>query len=137
MKTVNCILLIDNLEADNYFHGYLLKDAGVCNHLKIATSGFEAIAYLKNASERDPDGTFPVPDLIFLDINMPKMNGFDFLEAYEKLHEKLKSSVVMAILTTSLNPEDRIRALQYHEIKEFLIKPLTLEVVHQFIEKHF
>ncbi|HET6555828.1 MAG TPA: response regulator [Prolixibacteraceae bacterium] len=137
MKTINCILLVDNFDADNYYNSIILKNAGLCNHLKTAISGIEALEYLKNASENDQHGSFPIPDILFLDINMPGMNGFEFLEEFKKLDEKLKSSVVIVLLTTFLNSEDRKRALQYKEIKEILIKPLTIEVFNQLIEKHF
>ena len=65
------------------------------------------------------------------------MNGFEFLEEYKKLEEKLKSKVVIVMLTTSLNPDDRERALATKEVTEFQNKPLTIETLNEIIEKYF
>ena len=68
---------------------------------------------------------------------MPRMNGFEFLEEYKKLDESLKSKVLIVMLTTSLNPEDRKRAMAFGEVNEFQTKPLSIEVLKEIIEKHF
>jgi CheY-like chemotaxis protein len=137
MKKINCILLVDDNPADNEFHKIKIMKAGVTNYIKVVTSGQAALDYLAKAGEPTNSETFPKPDLIYLDINMPGMNGFEFLEEYKKLEEKLKSKVVIIMLTTSLNPDDRERALATHEVTEFQNKPLTIEILHEIIEKYF
>ena len=136
-KKVNCILLVDDNSADNYFNEYIIMHGDVCNQTKVALNGLEAIAYLKKAGEPNQAGHFPGPDIIFLDINMPRMNGFEFLEEYKKLDEALKSKVMIIMLTTSINPEDKVKALAYKEVNEFHTKPLSIEVVQEIIERHF
>jgi len=137
MKKINCILLVDDNPADNQFHQIKISKAGVTNYVKIATSGQDALNYLAKAGEPGHTEDFPKPDLIYLDINMPGMNGFEFLEEYKKLEEKLKSKVVIIMLTTSLNPDDRDRALATKQVTEFQNKPLTIETLHEIIEKYF
>ncbi|MBI2270703.1 MAG: response regulator [Bacteroidetes bacterium] len=132
MKKINCILLIDDNTADNEFHTLTIKEANVCNHIQVALNAIEGLNYIKNQSE-----LLPKPDLIYLDINMPGMSGFDFLAEYAKLDKKLKSKVVIIMLSTSLNPDDRKRANEIDEVTEFQNKPLTVEITQKTIEKYF
>ena len=136
MKKINCILLVDDNPADNEFHKIIINDSKVCNNVKIATSGSKALEYIiKSGTEGDTD--FPKPDLIFLDINMPGMNGFEFLEEYHSLDAKLKSRIVIIMLSTSLNPDDAEKARQIKEVTEFMNKPLMADSLKATIEKYF
>lgn len=137
MKKVKCILLVDDNEADNVLHQIVLDDAGVCDYVKIATDGVKALEYIVNAGKPDQEAQYPKPDLIFLDINMPRMNGFEFLDEYHKLDEALKAKVTIIMLTTSLNPEDKKIATSYGEINGFENKPLTSEMLNQIVERYF
>ena len=137
MKKINCILLIDDSPADNEFHKIKIMKADVCNHIQIVTRGQKALEYIIKAGEPNQSESFPTPDLIYLDINMPGMNGFEFLGEYKKLDNKLKSKVVIIMLTTSLNPDDREKAIATEEVTDFQNKPLTVEMLHETIEKYF
>lgn len=136
MKTINCILLVDDNPADNEFHKIIINDSKVCNKVQVATTGRNALDYIIKSGVNGTEG-FPKPDLIFLDINMPGMNGFEFLEEYHKLDEKLKSKIVIIMLSTSLNPDDSERARQIEEVTEFMNKPLMSEALQKAIEKYF
>jgi CheY-like chemotaxis protein len=137
MKTINCILLIDDNPADNEFHTIKIKKAQVCNHIKIAIDGPKALDYLIKSGQEEQSETFPKPDLIFLDINMPGMNGFEFLEEYKKLDDKLKSKAVIVMLSTSLNPDDQKKAAENTDVKEFQNKPLDVKILQDTIDKYF
>lgn len=137
MKKINCILLIDDNPADNEFHSIKIRKSGICNHIQIANSGQKALEYLIKSGAANQSELLPKPDLIYLDINMPGMNGFEFLEAYKKLDVQLKSKILIIMLTTSLNPGDRERALANAEVNEFQNKPLTVEMLQETIEKYF
>lgn len=138
MKKINCILIIDDSPADNTFHKIIIAKADVCNTVKVVNDGLEGLEYLKKCGEEpQPSATYPVPDLILLDINMPRMNGFEFLEEYHKLEAELKSKIVIVMLTVSLNPDDRKKALENKEVTEFQNKPLTVEKMQEIIEKYF
>jgi len=137
MKKINCILLIDDNPADNEFHTIKIKRAQVCNHIKIAIDGPKALDYLVKSGQEGQSETHPKPDLIFLDINMPGMNGFEFLEEYKKLDEELKSKVVIVMLSTSLNPDDQKKATENEDVKEFQNKPLDVKTLQDTIDKYF
>jgi CheY-like chemotaxis protein len=132
---LNCILVIDDDEPTNFFTAMILEESGCTRHTKIVQSGMEALEYLIKSETVNPDPEFPSPDLIFLDINMPAMDGWEFLEEYKKLNKTQEMIVVM--LTTSLFPEDRIKAKELQEISCFENKPLTAEKITSVLEKYF
>ena len=78
-----------------------------------------------------------VPDLILLDINMPIVNGWEFMDKYQSLSAEQKAKIVVVMLTTSLNPDDRSRAESIKDIKDFVSKPLDETTLKDIIEKHF
>ncbi|MEO6734205.1 MAG: response regulator [Ferruginibacter sp.] len=132
---LNCILVIDDDEATNFFTRMMLEESGCTEHIKIAESGAEALEYLtKSEVEKDNSGHYPVPNLIFLDINMPAMNGWEFLEEYKAINTTDKTIVVM--LTTSLFPEDELKAANLPQISGFEHKPLTAKKLEAILEKY-
>jgi len=101
----------------------------IIDKIEIAENGIDALKILEAADH-------PQPKLILLDINMPKMNGWEFLEAYTKLDTDKKSKNMVVILTTSMNPEDKKKAREFSCVSEFNIKPLTPEMFKNILEKY-
>ena len=131
MDKLDCILLVDDDETTNYVNQMLLEDIAVTKEVRVARNGKEALEIIQRQGE---EGVYP--DLILLDINMPVMNGFEFLEAYERLDFRHKQSVVIVMLTTSLDPGD-LNRLREVPLKGFLNKPLTGEMVQGLLRQHF
>jgi len=127
---LKCIMLIDDDDDDNYFHQIVINKMNITEHIEVALNGEEALNFLKKENQTHPD-------IMFLDINMPKMNGWEFMEIYKELRADQKAKVVVMMLTTSENPEDKKRAELYPEITGFGSKPLTEKVLAEILEKHF
>lgn len=134
-QKLNCVLLIDDDEPTNFLNQLVIEGSGYAEQIKTVQSGEEALDYLSNSCRTDK--TNPCPDLIFLDINMPAMNGWEFLEKYRKLDEEQKGKVMIIMLTTSLFPEDKTHAAEIPEISGFENKPLTPEKLDRIIFEFF
>lgn len=122
-------MLIDDDEDDNFFHRLVLVESAATSHIQVAQTGFEALEYLSGDNE--------TPDLIFLDINMPGMNGWEFLDAYSKIPLRGKTRPVIVMLTTSANPADRIKAKNIYKTAGFETKPLTAGALEVILNTHF
>jgi CheY-like chemotaxis protein len=133
--TLNCVLLIEDDEPTNFLNRMMLQQASCTRHIRIARSGKEALNYLGNCGGEAED--CPRPDLIFLDINMPAMDGWEFLEQYRSLPTERKADIVLVMLTTSLNPDDEIRTRAIPEVTGFENKPLTQPKIDRLLRKYF
>ncbi len=129
-KKLNTILLVDDDPDDNLFHQIVINGMDIVDNIDIARNGIEALEYLKK------EGRIP-PELIFLDLNMPWMNGWEFLGQYKSLSTAQKSKVLIVILTTSANPDDVRRAKEIQEVTGFETKPLSEKLLNEILQQHF
>ena len=127
------MLLIDDDEATNYINDIIIRDSGLVKKIEKANTGRKALDFLQS----ETDNKHPQPDMILLDINMPAMDGWEFMEEYRSLEEDQKATIIVVMLTTSLNPEDEERARAIKEINDFRSKPLTIELFVEIINKFF
>lgn len=132
-QKLKCILLIDDDYATNYIHKRVINSAEITDNIVALESGYDALKYLEETDFQE----FPRPEIIFLDINMPGMDGWEFLESYEQLVESQKSKIVLVMLTTSLNPDDKNKSEHIKSIDGFRNKPLTIEILQGIIDEHF
>jgi CheY-like chemotaxis protein len=126
---------VDDDKATNFLNKRLLTRLNIAEQIHIVRNGVEAEEYLKNALANEPG--FPKPDLIFLDINMPLVNGWEFLNRYEHLPDNFKNSILILMLTTSLREVDTERAKRSPFINGLIYKPLTESEIRKAIMQHF
>jgi CheY-like chemotaxis protein len=129
---IKCIMLVDDNKDDNFFHEREIKKLNLSSIVITKNTGWEALEYLE--SKKIEDCT---PDLIFLDLNMPGMNGWEFLQKYNRLGRNLLSRIIVIMLTTSDNPDDESRAKTWSFVSDFITKPLTQEKMEVIIHKYF
>lgn len=130
---LNCILLIDDDEPTNFLNRLTIEQSGCVRHIRVAQSGQEALDYLRDCGP----GSSPRPDLIFLDINMPAMDGWEFLDQYRSLPSECKADIVLIMLTTSLNPDDELKTRAIPDVAGFENKPLSQERLDLILQKYF
>ena len=135
-RKLNCILLIDDDEPTNFLNKLIIEEAECAVNVQVEQSATDALDYL-TTEDVDVAGSGSTPDLIFLDINMPAMDGWEFLEEYQKLTPAQKARVIVVMLTTSYNPEDEVKARNHGLIAEFRNKPLTTEMLMDVLHQHF
>ncbi len=134
---LDCIVLVDDDKITNFINKKIIKRADLDVDIKVNYNGLEAINYLKKLSNSSIKGNSPRPGIIFLDINMPGMSGWDFIDEYKKLPVKQKEKIMIAMLTTSINPDDEEVANTTPEINIYLRKPLTVKKLEKTIETYF
>jgi CheY-like chemotaxis protein len=134
-KKLNCVLLVDDDEPTNFLSKMVVEKAACTDHIQVAQSGKDALEYLSRISENNSDN--PGPDLIFLDINMPAMDGWEFISRYNNLTSLQKDKIIMVMLTTSLNPDDRLRAIDMPAVTGFESKPLTPKKLETILHNYF
>lgn len=127
-KKYYAVMLVDDNEIDNLINQKMIEASNICDHIFVHSGAKSAIEFLKNIEKlaKGPVDLY-LPEIIFLDIDMPLMDGFQFLDEFEKLSDSIKSHCKVVMLTSSLNPQDMNRAKKNQHVLKYLNKPLTQE----------
>jgi len=125
MKKVNKIMLIDDDEAVNFLNQVIIEDMDCCEEVIVKDSAEDAIDYLRDEEIQNPD-------VILLDINMPRMNGWEFLEKYNSISTDM---IPVCMLTTSVNPKEKEAINNFDNVIGFETKPLNEQIVWRILEK--
>lgn len=132
MTKIKNVMLIDDNPNDNFFHQRVLSKFDKSIHVQVNEDAVSALEQLK-----EPGDASTKPDIIFLDINMPIMNGWEFLDEYKKLVPEKQIELIIIMLTTSDNPADIIKVKDYNFVSDFRTKPLTMEMIKEIEEQYF
>lgn len=120
---MNCILLVDDHEPTNVLHKIVIKRTKKVDKVIDFLDAEAALNYLGSTYSDDK----PKPDFIFLDINMPRINAWEFLKKYESLSQEQTADISVVIVSTSKHPEDIKRAEESEIVQHYVPKPLTKE----------
>lgn len=125
MQLLNLIFIVDDDPIHQQIANLMIKRQGIGEKVKAFSEAQDALNYLREYI-CEPD---LLPDLILLDLNMPVMDGWDFLNDYAGFYEKLPKKIGIFVLTSSIDDSDRKKVDDYAFVKGYLTKPLSSEII--------
>lgn len=131
MKKLNKIFLIDDDHLENYLNEAIISKTGIAEIVSVFQDPIEALEELKNSFDSNS-----APELIFLDLKMPQLNGIEFIDRYADISNGNTGTKVI-VLTSSLNETFKGRAEAKKDVVEFRVKPLTARMLAEIYDKHF
>jgi CheY-like chemotaxis protein len=119
------VLLIDDNEIDSYITQHIIVKNKMPQKISAKSSAIDALEFLAILKKTEEE----FPDYIFLDIQMPEMNGFEFLDEFNKFPKALIGHCNVIMLTSSSHERDREHSVQYPCVKKFITKPLSFDLL--------
>lgn len=133
MPTLRTVMLIDDDQINNFVCETIIKNEGFAEKVISYQHAKDALDHLQESSDVAV-GNFP--ELIFLDINMPGMDGWEFIEQYRKLPDDLRERCTLFMLSSAVDRKDIMTAKNLIEVKEFFSKPLSADILHIIKEEY-
>ena len=136
MSKLKKVILVDDSEATNILNKKILENMDIANEILVFSEGQSLLNYLKSEEQESQ-----FPELILLDIEMPKMGGFDFLEEYIDLSEKrnLSYEPIIAIVSDHLDYDNfsKSKLFKTYGVLEHIRKPMDKQDIQDLLEEHF
>lgn len=129
-KQIDIACIIDDDQIYVFGLQKLMKISDFCKNLLVFKNGEEAIKYMRPMVE-----STEFPDVILLDINMPVMDGWEFLEEFIKIKPQIHKEVIIYMVSSSVHDADVQKAKQYSEITDYIIKPVTLDTLNKIMSE--
>ena len=130
MKNTDYILLIDDDEATRFYHSVMAEEANVSEQILIARNGMEGIDILKKLSAQSPS----FHGIIFLDINMPAVDGWEVLSEFEKMNPDFIQNQTLVMVSASDHPNDIEKIIAHPLIHSYMPKPLIADKIRFLAE---
>jgi len=119
-NTLQTVWIIDDDEIYKYGFRKFVTMKHLCGNVVDFSNGRDAVDYLS-----DPKNAELLPDVIFLDIDMPQMDGWDFIEAFKSIKMRLSRKISIFMVTSSISYKDIVRAKNHADITEYIVKPVN------------
>lgn len=129
-NSTDYILLVDDDEATRFYHSVMAEEAKITEQIIIARNGMEGIDILKKLSENSPE----IRGIIFLDINMPAVDGWDVLTEFEKLNPDFVKNQTIVMVSATEHPKDFERIEAHPLVRSYMPKPLVAEKIRFLAE---
>jgi CheY-like chemotaxis protein len=124
-------MLIDDDEIFTYIIKKIIEESEISEQITIFSNGRDAINYLTEVAEEET----LLPKVIFLDLNMPLLDGWGFLDEYIRLKPKMCKKINLYVITSSVSTYDHEKSKEYSDITDFIVKPLAKEKFISIIKK--
>ena len=127
------IFLIDDDQVYQYLTKKVMEDSHIVKHIDVFSNGLQAIKHLESRID-EPSS---LPEVIFLDLSMPVMDGWEFLDEFKRIANNIKKTIVIYIVSSSISPSDINKANQQENVRDYIIKPITkkkfIELLENFV----
>ncbi len=130
MKKINSACIIDDDDIFIYGTRRIMQEVRFCDDIIVFKNGKEAIDGMQNYLIEGKN----LPEIIFLDINMPIMNGWDFLEEFTKIPNLNKDNIQLYVVSSSIDPSDLQRAKQFELVNNYILKPILPKQLNEILE---
>jgi CheY-like chemotaxis protein len=124
------VLLIDDDQVYLFAATKTIEATGLAGTVEVCTNGLDALEYLN----RIIVSSGKLPDIIFIDINMPVMDGWEFLEEYKTLSARINNNIRIYILSSSVDKNDIMRSKEYSSVIEYVVKPVYKEKFSEILK---
>ena len=131
MTTLKTLTLVDDDDIFVFLTTKIIEQTNLVDLIKVFGNGLDAINFLKE----NKNNVDALPDIILLDLSMPIMNGWQFLEKYNKLNPTIGKKITIYICSSSISPDEITRAKTISEVSDYIIKPITKDKLIDLIKK--
>jgi CheY-like chemotaxis protein len=125
------IFVIDDDEINNVIVSTYIKRYHITDSYRVFDSAIKALTHIRD------NGADSVPEIVILDVKMPDMDGFEFLDEYEKLLDELNKKSSVYMLSSSVRMNDKERSFQYKSVVDYIEKPMTLPQIKRIISNEY
>lgn len=131
MNQVKTVTLVDDDDVFVFLTTKAIEQTSLVDLIKVFGNGLDALNFLKE----NKNNVDALPEIILLDLSMPIMNGWQFLEEYAKLNPTIGKKITIYICSSSISPDDITRAKTISEVSDYIIKPITKEKLIDMLKK--